>query len=284
MFHLGYKLTDKQIAFILDIFYGGSSLRRIASIFRHFFGLPISPPTVLRRVVGWSELCHEAILYFLKAGEIVLPSKAKIEFKLHLGNIWEIDETYIPFKGEQRPLILLRDLKTGFMFGKLTNSVTKSEIKEVLKMARSLTCSPPEEIRCDGLHAYAKPVKAVFNGQTKLSVHKREGRRGMNQAIEGTIRAFKDRIKRMLGLHSCRVSPIIIRGSLLDYNFVRRSEALGGKTPAELAIKQKPLMNQWESWLFLIKMGKYYKASIFARKMKSQDYSNDQILLDRFFD
>lgn len=216
--------------------------------------------------------------------------KKKYEFKLYLGDVWEIDETYLSVKGKRLPLILVRDLKTGFIIvGKLTESVTAKAIKEVLIMARALAFKSPKELRCDGLQSYARPVRIVFKGKTKLSVHKREGEMGRNEAIEGTIRALKDRLKRMLGLHSFKVSPIIVEGTILDFNFVRKSEALGSKTPAEVALKRKTIINQDEGWLFLLRLAKIYERIQCCKNCKKQrrnylESDEHQTSLDSFID
>lgn len=191
---MGYKLTLKQIAFILDSFYGGVPIRRVTCQFRNFHSLPISHVTAWRYVVKYSKLSHEAVTYFLMNGAITFTgSKRRFEFRLNLGDIWEIDETYLHIRGKRLPLILVRDLKTGFIIvGKLAWSVTANAIKEVLMIAKALAFKSPLELRCDGLQSYAKPVKVVFRGKTKLSVHKRDGEMGRNEAMEGTIRALKD--------------------------------------------------------------------------------------------
>ena len=281
---MGYKLSLEQIAFILEAFFGGISIRRIVCQFRDRYGLPISASTVLRLIVKWVQLSYEAVMFFLSEGRILIAgSKLKLDFKLHLGDIWEIDETYLPVRGKRLPLVLVRDLKTGFIIvGKLVWSVTANAIKEVLIIAKSLAFKCPKELRCDGLQSYARPVKVVFKGNTKLSIHKREGDMGMNQAMEGTIRALKDRLKKMLGLHSFKVSPIIVIGVILDFNFVRRSEALGGKTPAELALRRKPLLSRGEGWLFLLKLAKHYKR--FSNAKKRTNRSGYQTSLDSFLD
>ena len=104
---MGYKLTLKQSAFILDVFYAGLSLRKISQIFRATYGLPLSPATILRRILWWVTDVDIAITYFLEKGE---PN-----FKLDVGNIWEIDEMYFPYKKGKLLLIIVRDLKTTFV-------------------------------------------------------------------------------------------------------------------------------------------------------------------------
>jgi|GEM_PF-2304501 len=281
---MGYKLRLEQIAFIMDAFFGGMSIRRIVCQFRDRYGLPISASTVLRLIVKWVQLSYKAVTFFLLEGGILIASsKLKLDFKLHLGDICEVDETYLPIRGKRLPLILVRDLKTGFIIvGKLVCGVTINAIKRTLMIAKSLAFKCPKELRCDGLQSYARPVKVVFKGKTKLSIHKREGDMGMNQAIEGTIRVLKDRLNKMLGLHSNKVSPIIVMGVILDFNFVRRSEALGGKTPAELALRRKPLLSQGEGWLFLLKLAKHYQQ--FSNVKKQTNRSGYQTSLDSFLD
>ena len=283
---MGYKLALGHIAYILDGFYGGWSLRRISTNFRGRFGLPISPPTILRRMVYWVKIMDEAVTYFVKMGKTVhVPcKKGKIGFKLQFGDVWEIDETYLKLEDKRLPLIVVRDLKTGFIIvAVLAKVASYKAIKEALALAKAFGRKCPVELRSDGYAAYRRAVRVVFKGKTKLTVHKRIRRMGMNQSIEGTFSTLKSRLRGMRSLHSIESSPIIVKGLILDYNFVRVSEVLGGKTPAETALHWQPIDCTAGGWYFLLGLAKYYKRTVLGCKKQKQGSDNvNQSSLDPF--
>ena len=248
---MGYKLSLSQRSLIPELFYAGLPIRRISHIFRNRFDLPMSSSTVIRQVISSAESAYEAISYLLESGTL--------GFRLQVGSIWEIDEIYIKMRKKRLPWIVVRDLSTAFVISeKLVYTVTSDAIRETLAKAKILSHRFPAELRCDGHHAYPKAVDAVFRSRTLLSVNPRMDDRGMNQSIEATFSQFRSRIKIMRSLHSLETSPIILKGLILDYNFVRPCEALGGRTPAELALHRRTLDGKC-SWNMLLTLVEYYK-------------------------
>ena len=223
---MGYRLTLGHIAYILDGFYGGWSLREISTNFRRRFNLPISPPTILRRIAYWVKIMDEAVAYFVEMGKSVHihGKKRQLGFKLQLGDFWEIDEVYLPVEDRGLPLIVVRDLKTAFIIvAILAKTATYKAIKQALAFAKAFARKYPVEIRGDGNPAYPRAVRVVFRGRTKFALHKKVGRMGMNQSIEGAFSTLRGRLKTMRGLHSKNLSPIIVKGLILYHNFVRVS-------------------------------------------------------------
>ncbi|MEM3642101.1 MAG: hypothetical protein QXH37_09295 [Candidatus Bathyarchaeia archaeon] len=91
---------------------------------------------------------------------------------------------------------------------------------------------------------------------------------GQNQAIEGYFSASKDRLDSMRGMHSEARSLIILRGLVIDHNFVRFSHEYKGRTPAEMAgVNIGSLFG--DKWLALLELTKHYE-----RELKRQDYSD----------
>ena len=281
---MGYRLTLGHIAYILDGFYGGWSLRRTSANFRRRFGLPISPPTILRRVADWVEIVDEAVAYFVKEGKSVRihGEKRQFGFKLQFGDVWEIDEIYLPVEDKDLPLIVVRDLKTVFIIvANLAETPNYEATKQTLAFAKAFVRKYPVEIRGDGNPAYPRAVRVVFRGKTKFTVHKRVGRMGMNQSIEGSFSTLRSRLKAMRSLHSMNLSPIIVKGVILDYNFVRVSEVLGGKTPAEMALRWQLIDCTVGGWSFLLGLAKYYKRTVLGCKKRGANSVN-QSSLDPF--
>jgi len=283
---MGYNLTLCCIVFILNEFYGGCSLRRISVNFREIFSLPISPPTILRRIADAVRIVDEAVTFFLKArnSKHTYGKKRRFCLRLQLGKIWEIDEIFIRLEDEKYPLIVVRDLKTGFIIVALLSETASYEaIKQALSLTKAFVRKYPAEIRGDGNPAYPRAVRVVFRGKTKFTLHKKVGRKGMNQSIEGTFSGLRSRLKTMRGLHSRELSPIIIKGLILDYNFVRVSDVLGGKTPAEMALHWKPIDCKVGGWRFLLGLAKYYKRTVLGcKKQKHGSNNGNQSSLDPF--
>lgn len=256
----GYKLTLKQYAYLLDHFYAGMSLRKLKRTFRALFGIPISEATILRRILYWIQIVDEALAYHIEKGGD--------NFDFKFGDKWETDEMFFPMRKKELSLMIVRDLKTGFDIGyNISNSVTIEAVKIEFKNAKNTAKKSPLELRCDGLNVYEPASKEEFGNETKVSVHKKEDKRGKNSAIEGHNGVFKARFNSMKSLHSEEKSPIIIKGMIIDYNFVNPSPSLGDMTPAEVALNKKPI-DGVRSWLSLLKLAVEYRKSVGVRKKK----------------
>jgi len=266
----GYSLTLQQIAYLLDHFYAGVSLRKLKRLFRALFGIPISEATILRRILYWIPAVDEALVYNIEKGG------GNFDFKF--GDMWETDEMFFPMGKTELALMIVRDLKTGFDVGvNIDFSVTIKAVTIEFKNAKSTAKKSPVELRCDGLNVYESAAKEVFGNETKLSVHKKEDKRGKNSAIEGHNGVFKARFNAMKSLHSKEKSHIIIKGMVIDYNFVNPSPSLNEMTPAEVALNKKPI-DGIHSWLRLLKLVVDYKKNINPKKRNRKSKSKDSTL------
>jgi hypothetical protein len=269
---VGYSLDLFQTAYIVGRFYGGASLRRICLDFRNDFSFPISASTSLRLIVVKTKTAYEAVDHLMKM-ERLSPTQ-KSGFSPILGDIWEIDEIWLPLGRENFPLIVVKDLKTCFF--PAANPARASSIEtttEALVCARNIARKCPVELRGDGNPAYKKAVRRAFGHKTKLTVHKKIGPMSQDQSIEGTFgAAVRNRIKGMRSLHSWEVSPTIIKGMVLDYHFARPCEALIGKTPAEAAMTWNPLDGK-RGWPALLRLAEYYERTRLSLKKQVQVYS-----------
>jgi len=264
---VGYALTLEQVAFILDLFYAGLSLRRISRLFRTRYKFPISPATILRRILCWVKNVDEALTYFMERGEQ--------GFEPHLGDIWEIDELHVDLGKANLPLIVVRDLKTGFDVGvHLADTVTSEAVEIALTNAKAVAHKCPLELRCDGLLVYAIAVKHVFGDRTKLSVHRRIRKEGQNQSIEGHNGVIRNRLNAMRSLHSKEKSWIIVKGIIIDYNFVRPSSSLFDKTPAELTYNRSA--DGMYSWYTLLELAEDYSKKVANTRVNEGCFKNQE--------
>ncbi len=267
---MGYRLTLEQYAYLLDLFYAGMCLRKISRLFRAHYGIPISPATILRRILYWVEAVDEALPYYIEKGEY--------GFEFQFGDIWETDEMFFKLRKNELALMVVRDLKTGFDLGiNIDYPVTIETVKIAFKNAVAMAKKSPVEVRCDGLPVYDKAVKDACGPKTKLTVNKREGDMGQNQAIEGHNGVFRARFNAMKSLHSKEKSPLIIKGVVIDYNFVNPSPSLCDMTPAEVALNKKSIDGK-HSWLPLIKLAIDYKKNISPKKRSKRSKPKDSTL------
>jgi len=217
-----YSLNLEQMARILRDFYGGKSLRRISQDFREDFGFPISPATIYRRVVEGVSRVDNFLSHHLKRDK---------NFRVMVGDIWEADGT---FPRKDMSLIIVRDLGTTFTLGSsFSKSENQKSAKQAFREAKQIARKCAKILRVDGNPALYNTARKFFKNETQIEIKKKIGRMGLNTSIEGFNNILKGRIRSMHGVHSWEASTIIIRGLIIDYNFVRQSEAIGRKTPAE---------------------------------------------------
>ena len=245
-----YRLTLFQHSYLVERFYGKTSTRQIALDFRNNFCLPISAPTVLRKTVEMTKTAIEVMSYLIKTDPAFLP---------RVGDIWEIDETYFNLGKKETTLIVVKDLKTCyFLAANLERASNIETTTKALLYARSLARKCPIELRGDGNSAYAKACRFAFGRKTKLTINKKIGKMGQDQSIEGTFGAsIKSWIKSKRSLHSPLISPILVAGYILSYNFARPCEVLGGITPAEAAMAWNPLDGK-RGWPGMLQLAKNY--------------------------
>ena len=267
---MGYRLTLEQYAYLLDLFYAGVCLRKIARLFRAHHGLPISPATILRIILRWVTEVDETLAYYIQ--------KSESGFDFKFGDLWETDEMFFAMGKSELALMVVRDLKSGFDIGiNIDFPVTIEAVKIEFKNAKFTAKKNPVELRCDGLNVYEPAAKAVFGKETKLSVFKRMNKMGQNQAIEGHNGVFRARFNSMKSLHSKEKSPIIIRGVVIDYNFVNPSPSFCDMTPAEVALNKKPI-DGVHSWLTLLKLTVEYRKNISPKKRNRRSKPKDSTL------
>ena len=163
----GYSLTLQQIAYLLDHFYAGVSLRKLKRLFRAFYGIPISEATILRRILFWVPAVDEALSYNIEKGG------GNFDFKF--GDRWETDEMFFPMGKLELALMIVRDSKTGFDIGvNIDFSVTIKGVTIAFKNAKLTAKKSPIELRCDGLNVYQPAAKEAFGNDNQLSIQKKE--------------------------------------------------------------------------------------------------------------
>jgi transposase-like protein len=114
---------------------------------------------------------------------------------------------------------------------------------------RSTQPRKPELLITGARRSYHKAFNKEFYDHHQESEHVvAEGltARSNNNKVERLHNTVRERVKVMRGLHSDKSAAVFNEGFKAYYNFVRPNQALGGKTPAEVAgVNLKLGENRW---------------------------------------
>ena len=232
------QVTSKMVTVALDLYFKGTSSRKIVDHLDQFYERTVNHTTVL----DWVH----------KYGEII--SRYAETLQPQLGDIWHADEMKIKTKRDDWSWLWnVMDSQTRFL---IANLVTKKrEVEDaqgVFKEARQ--SGKPELLITDGLQSYHKAFNKEFYDIHKTSEHVRaEGltARSNNNKVERLHNTIRERTKVMRGLHNDKTATAFNDGFKAYYNFIRPHQALNGKTPAEAAGINLKLGK--EKWLDIIR-------------------------------
>ena len=229
----------KIITITLDLYFKGTSLRKIADHLSQFYGLNVHFSTLYRWIGKYVELIGEY-------ADSVVPQ---------LSGHWNVDEMKVRCKGDWVWIWNVMDKETRFL---LASNISKrreiADARKTFQIAKNRAKSKPITVTTDGLRSYQDAFKKEFftlrNPRTKhvRSAGIRASRRNNNnvERLNGTVR---ERNKMLRGLK--KEETPITRGFQIYYNFVKPHMGLNGKTPAEEAKMNLNLKNN--KWLSLIK-------------------------------
>ncbi|MGZ4929194.1 MAG: IS6 family transposase, partial [Halobacteriota archaeon] len=215
-------VTSKMVTVALDLYFKGTSLRKIVDHLEQFHERKVHNTTVLFWVKKYSAIISQY-------AETLNPK---------LGGIWHADEMKVKTKRDEWSWLWhVMDSETRFM---VANLVTKkrevSDAQELFKEARD--AGKPELLITDGLQSYHKAFNKEFFDHHHVSEHVvAEGltARSNNNKVERLHNTVRERVKVMRGLHSDKSAAVFNEGFKVYYNFVRPNQALNGRTPAEAA-------------------------------------------------
>jgi len=136
---------------------------------------------------------------------------------------------------------------------------SQNEIKNVLLDVKSKS-NNIKVIQTDGLTAYTNIVKKSFGYDNKLRRYKVEHKvktqlknEGFNILVERLHNSIRQRTQNFRGFHgSVSSANNLMKGYEIYYNFIRKHEALKGKTPSDLATDLK--FESENRWLELISL------------------------------
>ena len=245
-----YRMRNnpQKITLCLDLFYKGVSTRQIQEHLQQFYPYNSSWVTVYNWVIKYSNQI----------------SQFTDKLKLNVGKELQIDEMEIgkrtsKFNGWFIDSI---DTETRFMVAsKFAKKRDLNEVKQVLNLAKKKTETQFKIITSDGWLAYPKAIQKTFTLKNKSNTKKfgvvhnqvnaSQGE-GFNYKIERLHNSVRQRIKICRGFHgSVESANTLMKGYEGFYNFIRKHQALDGKTPSELTTDIRLKENKW---LELIKL------------------------------
>jgi transposase-like protein len=239
------KYEPKIITIALDLYFKGTSLRKISDHLKQFYGLDVHFSTLYRWINKYVKLIGEY-------ADSLIPK---------LSGKWNVDEMMLKCNGDFVWLWNVMDKDTRFL---LASTISKSreieDARKTFQIAKNIAKSKPQTVTTDGLRAYQDAFKKEFftlrNPRTEYirSAGIRASRKNNNniERLHGTIR---ERNKTMRGIK--KEETPITKGFQIYYNFIRPHQALNGKTPAQQAgIEIELGTNKWLSLVKKANIGK----------------------------
>ncbi len=235
------KFTPEVVSLTLDLYFSGTSLRKIARIVSDHTEQHLGATTVY----DWIQRFVPKISDYVNS---LAPS---------LSDTWHADEIFlkmkdgITYRGNTKMAFLwnVMDRKTRFLLASKLSRFRDKEgavqvFQEAIKNAHNET---PDKIFTDSLNAYETPIFDMLP-QTyhiaRAGVKKPHANNNRVERLNGTVR---ERVKVQRGWKS-RESQIA-EGQRIHYNFVKPHSALEGQTPAQRA--GIPIQNNWNELLRL---------------------------------
>lgn len=233
------RYEPKIVTITLDLYFKGTSLRKISDHLKQFYGLEVHFSTLYRWIGKYVELIGEY-------ADSVTPQ---------LSGKWNVDEMKLRCRGDWVWLWNVMDKDTRFL---LASTISKNreieDARKAFQIAKQRAKSKPQIVTTDGLKAYIDAFRKEFftlrNPRTKhvRSAGIRASRKNNNniERLNGTVR---ERNKTMRGLK--REDTPLTRGFQIYYNFIKPHQALDGKTPSEKA--GITIGSENDKWLSLVK-------------------------------
>ncbi len=219
-----------MVSLTLDLYFSGTSLRKIARIVNDHFDMNLGNATVYR----WIQKFVPRISEYVNS------------LSPELSGTWQADEVFLKMKGGEKvkkmdgmaDLWNVMDRKTRFL---LASKVSKHRdddgaIKAMLEAKKNAHDSQPEAIITDAHRSYNEGISyAWFNERTPKHIAKAGIRKpnATNNRIERLNATVRERVKVQRGWKSFKTP--LAEGQRIHYNFVKPHMALEGQTPAEVA-------------------------------------------------
>jgi transposase-like protein len=240
------RFDPKIVTLALDLYFKGTSLRKVTQHLAQFYGIKVSQVAVLKWIRKFSELMDAY-------AQTLTPQ---------LSGVWNCDEMKTkmaheePINGE-RFFWLWNALDNGSRYlvaSHLTRGRTHKDAAAFFKVAKKQAKRDPQVIFSDGLGSYQGAYDPVSIDNVGKVVHiANVGIRSHmgNHRVERLHNTMREREKVMRHLKRAQSAEKILKGFRVYYNFVRPHMALENHTPAQAAAV--PIQLGTNRWLDLIR-------------------------------
>ncbi len=241
----GMQYDPEIVAMALDLYFKGTSVRKIADHLQITNGLGVNYATVYRWLGKYTRLLSRYV-------ETLAPD---------LSGKWHFDEMMVKLRGGRQ---IAKDGKTGY--GWLWNAIdaeTKFQLVSVITAERNVEDARqvfqsakntargqrPHTVITDGLQSYGIAFKREFyTNYAPQTVYVRaaglKSIRRNNNLVERLHNTIRERVKVQRGWKAWDTP--LAEGQRIYYNFIRPNQALHNKTPAEAAgIHLELTGNRW---------------------------------------
>jgi transposase-like protein len=223
------KINSKVITISLDLYFKGVSLRKIREHLKLFYGLKVSPSTVL----GWIRKFEKVVTPFVDS---LVPNE--------VSGVYHVDEMAVHVRKEQTDkghyqwLWNMCDNTTRFWISsKVSQRREVEDARAVFQVAKRKTTTPIAIVH-DGLHSYNEAYYKEYYAMREKRVRNIRSvsvrHNGLNQKVERLNGTLRDREKVMRGMDHKESAQKTIDAFRIHYNFIREHSSIK-KTPAEQA-------------------------------------------------
>jgi transposase-like protein len=228
----GSRYSPEMVSLTLDLYFSGTSLRKIARIVNNHFGTKMGSTSIYR----WIQTFIPRISEYANS---LTPE---------LSATWQADELFVKMKGGEKEtqynqngmayLWNVMDRGTRFLLASKLSKHRNDDgaVKAMLEAKRNAHDSQPEMILTDGHRSYKEGISyAWFHDRkpqhiAKAGIRKPNATNNRIERLNGTLR---ERVKVQRGWKSYQTP--LAEGQRIHYDFVKPHMALEGQTPAERA-------------------------------------------------
>ncbi len=225
----GMRYPPDQIATAISLFYDGLSIDAIRRQLDSIYHVYPSDSTVYEWIVRFSQQAVKEARFI----------------KIKVGDLWICDETVLRIDGKNVWFWDVIDDDTRFLLNsRVSYSRTTKDAQALFEQTSKRANKVPKTVITDKLYAYLDGLELAFGADTEHIQSKGFSVQPNTNLIERFHGTLKARTKVMRGLKNLESAIEFTDGWLVNYNFFRPHEALGGKTPAEVAKADFP----YKSW------------------------------------
>ena len=220
----------EQIGSAVGMYYEGQSLNSVRRMIQQIYSSYPSDSSVYRWLTRFTK-------------QAIIETQG---YKPNVGDTWVADETVLDIDGENVWFWDIIDSRTRFLLAShISKTRTTKDAQKLMELAVQRAGKKPKVVLTDKLAAYIDGIELAFGADSKHIQSKPftiENSTNLIERFHGTLKA---RTKVMRGLKDIETAKLITDGWLIHYNYIRPHEALGDKTPAEVAGIRFPYRN-WQ--------------------------------------